>query len=374
MEVPRARSNSLRINFGKKSPEPKDAEVFSFLRTTVKVTCEDLICVYRDTSEACIFVKFKTEELFHATLNRLPQTLMFVYQDGVELSVSIISAETSCKYVRLFNLPPEIEDQEIANVLTRYGKVQRLIRERYALDTGFPIWSGVRGVYIELTSELPEVLHVRNFSTRVHYVGMKRKCFVCGKMDHLKAQCPQRCKFGKDSTSKSFVDVVVNSSLAGFANSSPPDGKRSLLSPRQRVEDLQNLINVTESEQTSIAIPIVSGAQDAGEAVVIKKKNNTTMTTEPEEQWYTVIRNKRGRKKKNLTDADKQSDWSTESDDVDEVRKPVKKVLRVRKSANTTQVQHSRKNHPRLTRAVLKKINQVEAVKSSDNISIETPV
>lgn len=340
MELPRARSNSLRIDFGRSSPEPKDVELFSFLRTTVKVACEDLVCVYRDTTEACIFVKFKTEELLHAALNRLPTELVFVYQDGKELKVTLTSAVGTCKYIRLFNLPPEIEDREIANVLTKFGKIQRLIREKYPADTGFPIWSGVRGVYMELTTELPELVHVRNFPTRVHYAGMKHKCFVCGSLEHLKAGCPKRRK-------------SINEVSASAEKNNPPQ-----LSLKQAEE-----MNQTEEKGASLS---ASGSS---------RNDTNTIPRSSKDQWVKVQRRKkRERKEKIVNSADELSEWLTESEVDDTVQVPVKKQLRVRKSSSSInpKVVSVTKQHQKLTRSKSKKINQVAG--EEDLTSIETPV
>lgn len=339
MELPRVRVNSMRIDFGRGSPEPKDSEMFMFLTNTLKVKCEDLLCVYRDTNETSMFVKFKNEELLLGTMKTLPPMVSFQYQDGVKRDVLLSSAANDFKYVRLFNLPPEIEDKEIAEVLSKYGKLQRLVREKYSLETGFPIWSGVRGVHMEMTSEVPERIHVRNFPARVYYVGMKQKCFICGSLEHLKADCPRRRRPVQATTGSvgaSFKDVLTGTS----ANASPK-GPSEKLDTKPRAE----------------------------ESVTLKKVDEPT-EQDSDEQWIDVQHQKKRKHKASVKGADVLGQFTSESGELRVMsQKPHKKQLRLRKSNSLNTV--SRKAHPKLTRARAKQTN---ANINQELLSVETNV
>ncbi|XP_055604023.1 uncharacterized protein LOC129752261 [Uranotaenia lowii] len=116
----------------------------------------------------------------------------FQYSENSATTVTFSKASSVLKYVGIFSLPPEIDDKELSDVFSKYGIIQRMVRERYGGETGFPIWTGVRGIHMEVSNEIPATLHVRNFQARVFYEGLINKCFVCGSKDHIKALCPKR--------------------------------------------------------------------------------------------------------------------------------------------------------------------------------------
>lgn len=188
------RANSLRIRFERGVPEPTDSEIFKFMKAKMGLNSEKLLSMYKDKSETSIIIKFKRAEDMRNTLRDLPGTMVFEYNKYESTEVKLSSANAIVRYVRLFNLPPEIEDREISTVMVRFGKIVRMVREKYGEETGFPIWTSVRGVYLELKEgiEIPATIYIRNLRARVVYEGLVNKCYLCGSQDHLKADCPQK--------------------------------------------------------------------------------------------------------------------------------------------------------------------------------------
>lgn len=188
------RANSLRLRFERGQPEPTDAEIFAFMKGKMGLKSNNLLSMYKEKPEQSVIIKFRTEDDLKETLLRLPGSMEFAYNKYQSTTVQVSAASAIVRYVRIFNLPPEVDDRDIWTVLSRYGKIQRTIREKYAESTGFPIWNSVRGVYIELKEgcELPATILVRNQRARVYYDGLVNKCFQCGSASHLKAECPNR--------------------------------------------------------------------------------------------------------------------------------------------------------------------------------------
>lgn len=167
-----ARANSMRIHFGPGKKEPTDHEIFHFMKVKMSLSPATLLSMYKDPKENCVFIKFKTEEQLKAALLRLPSAMDFDYSKYESTRVTFSAASTVFRYVRIFNLPPEIDDREISSVLSKYGVIQRMVREKYGAETGFPIWTSVRGVHMEIKSDIPASIHVRNFQARVFYEGL----------------------------------------------------------------------------------------------------------------------------------------------------------------------------------------------------------
>lgn len=188
------RTNSLRLRFERGDPEPTDMDIFSFMKEKMALKCDSLLSMYKEKNEMSVIIKFKKEEDAQRALMRLPSVMEFHYNKYQSANVKLSMANAIVRYIRLFNLPPEVEDLEIQKVMAKYGKVIRMVREKYAEDTGFPIWTSVRGVYVELKDnvEIPGTVLVKNLRARIFYDGLVNKCYRCGSTDHIKAECPQR--------------------------------------------------------------------------------------------------------------------------------------------------------------------------------------
>lgn len=188
------RTSSLRLRFEREDPEPTDADIFSFMKDKMALKCDTLLSMYKEKNEMSVIIKFKKDEDAQRTLMRLPNIMEFRYNKYQSANVKLSMANAIMRYVRLFNLPPEVEDVEIQKVMAKYGKVVRMVREKYAEETGFPIWTSVRGMYIELKdgAEIPGTVMIRGMRARIFYEGLVSKCYQCGSTDHMKAECPQR--------------------------------------------------------------------------------------------------------------------------------------------------------------------------------------
>lgn len=208
----KVRVHTLKFAFGQGSQEPSDAEMFGFCRDW-QMPPNEIYSIHRDTQAKAIFVKFKSERQMKAVKDKLQPVMNFNYSNGTSINVLMSEADETFKYVRIFNLPPEIEDKEIHQVLSVYGVVRQQIRERYHEDTGFPVFSTVRGAYMEITKELPAQIRVRHFQARVYYDGLVNKCFICKSTEHVKANCPRKFAKPSDGNGKSFSSVLAGTSL-----------------------------------------------------------------------------------------------------------------------------------------------------------------
>ena len=162
--------------------------------------------------------------------SRLGPKTTFSYSDGTLANVTVGDAGGVSKYVRIFGLPPEVEDDRIEETLRKYGKVQQLYRERYPEETGFPIWNGVRGVFMEVMDAIPAQVCIQGIKARIYYEGLSNKCFVCGSTDHVKANCKVRGKVQEKPVGSSmkelssFASVLANCSASSQSDKSVSGG------------------------------------------------------------------------------------------------------------------------------------------------------
>lgn len=191
MELRNIHANCLKLKFSAKSKMPSDKEIFAFFRKR-SWKPDMLNAMFREPREYSVYVKFQCEEVMKAELLKCPTTDTFNYDNGECTPVTFSTARGDFKYIRIIGLPIEVEDKNVASVLSKYGKIHQLLRERYGPDTGYPILNGVRGAYMEIEEAIPSQLHIQRFQARIVYEGMQAKCFVCNSPDHMKQNCPKR--------------------------------------------------------------------------------------------------------------------------------------------------------------------------------------
>src|SRR5450759_3809180 len=117
-------------------------------------------------------------------------------------------------YVRIYGLPPEVADRELASVLGKYGKVKRIVREKIPVELALDAYTGVRGVYMDVKKEIPSSLHFQNLKGNIFYSGNKDKCFLCKEEGHRIDSCPKR-KARKQQQQKRQQEQVLSNSYAG---------------------------------------------------------------------------------------------------------------------------------------------------------------
>lgn len=176
--------------------KPKESEMINFA-IDLGLSPNDVHTLYQDPIKKSIYIKFNSSEICDnfASANKIGK---FKYDNGIMSEITFSKISGIMKYVRIFNSPPDISDFAIQNVLENYGKIVSLRREKYGNAT-FPVFTGVRGVYIEIRKEIPQFLYINHFKVRTYYDGQTEKCFKCGSESHKKIDCPNN----QDLTSKS---------------------------------------------------------------------------------------------------------------------------------------------------------------------------
>lgn len=213
METKKVHASCLKVIFGPKTKMPTDREIFGFFRTR-NWTCDMLSAMFREPKEYAVYVMFRTEEMMKTELLKCPPAATFMYDGHQETKVTFAAARGNFRYVRIFGLPIEVDDKQVATAMSKYGKVQHMVRERYGADTGYPIMNGVRGVHIEMENEIPSQIYIQHFQAKVFYDGMSSKCFVCGATDHVKANCPKRAsvngRLNRNTGQGTYAGIVAD--------------------------------------------------------------------------------------------------------------------------------------------------------------------
>lgn len=248
MEAKVVRENTLKLKFGAQSRNPSNAEVFAFFQKQ-GWDCDMLSAMYRE--DYSLFIKFQKEDTLKDALRKLGHQVMFEYENGTKVQVAVSASNGMFKYVRVFGLPPEVDDKHIVAVFAKYGTIQQMVRERYPAESGFPIWSGVRGLNMEVLQEIPAQVYVQSIKARVFYEGIQHKCYLCGSTEHLKAECPKRKSV--NTRLASYAHPPVN--RAGLNNESVSAGSVILPIPGGSVKSVKGTSSA--STDGAAALPMV---------------------------------------------------------------------------------------------------------------------
>lgn len=243
METKKVHASCLKVIFGPKTKMPTDREIFGFFRTR-NWTCDMLSAMFREPKEYAVYVMFRTEDMMKTELLKCPPSATFVYEGHQETKVTFAAARGNFRYVRIFGLPIEVDDKHVAAAMSKYGKIQHMVRERYGADTGYPIMNGVRGVHIEMEHEIPSQIYIQHFQAKVFYDGMSSKCFVCGGSDHVKANCPKRTS----------VNARLNQNGGTYAG---------IVADGAKKDDFPTLIDISQETSGGTQVGTQVGAQQS---------------------------------------------------------------------------------------------------------------
>lgn len=207
------RKNSMKLVFAPTAKVPIHLDVLRFMMRVLKIPATDVHTVYKDENDQRFYVKFMDESSFNRFSATMEDQYWFQYADGEKTRVQLEMASRQFKYVRIFNLPPETEDKDIAAVLGQFGRIRQHVRERYPTDYGYAVFSGIRGVHMEIEQEIPANLYIAHFRARVYYDGLKNRCFFCKAEGHNKSDCPKLADM-KDSSTSGSVNSRLYSQVA----------------------------------------------------------------------------------------------------------------------------------------------------------------
>lgn len=179
---------TLAFLFPADAAQPAVADMVRFVKSYNgdKTSME---AAYKISDDKSVFIRFRSAEAMHFVLANNGELLPFCYTNGKKVMVRMLVAGNT-RYVRIFNLPPEVPDADLVSVMEKYGKVKRTVRERFPAEFQLEMFTGVRGLYMDIETEIPDILYFRNWKGTIYYNGINQKCFTCKSNTHLKRLCP----------------------------------------------------------------------------------------------------------------------------------------------------------------------------------------
>lgn len=187
---PKKKVNTVRFQYPFGAARPKEDE-FAALLKSKDVEAAHVVAIYPEATRRSILVKFESKELAEGFMNKVGYSVEFEYSNKVSVELKVSDADVEVTMLRVFELQPEIEDDEIVQVFKAYGDVKKVLQEKTSLSSGYSVYNGVRRVFIERNKDIPNLVQVDGRLRRVFYEGQKEICFRCSKEGHKRFECTE---------------------------------------------------------------------------------------------------------------------------------------------------------------------------------------
>ncbi|KAJ4429090.1 hypothetical protein ANN_26091 [Periplaneta americana] len=215
------RKNTVKIVFTSESQRPTALEIHNWIDETLHITAEQIDMIQLNTLES---VRVST--------------------------------------VRLFNLPPEIDDNTVIQSLSSYGTVKHVRPEVWSTQYKYPVRNGVRAVRIEIKKHIPIKLVIAGYAAILHYPGQPQLCHICGEESHLRSQCPNK-KFNLPvniTGRKPLLSDVVRGGPSNVLESTRVTEEEEAISKESKQENMDtNKEEIAEEETDTSSETEISG-------------------------------------------------------------------------------------------------------------------
>ncbi|XP_062706796.1 uncharacterized protein LOC134287817 [Aedes albopictus] len=165
---------------------------------------------YKTARDRSLFIKFVSPDAMKQSLEKNVEPRAFVYTSGKSVDVRMLPAGVDMRYVGVFDLPPEITDESLATVLQEFGKIERVVREKFPAELGLDhLSTGVRGIHSSID--------VLGWKGNVFYDGLRDTCFLCHALGYRKDSCPQKksrnVEEKKKGNTPSYAGIVAGTEI-----------------------------------------------------------------------------------------------------------------------------------------------------------------
>jgi len=139
-----------------------------------------------------IHIKFLYDERMQTTLGRQSGQVEYHHTNGELSLLRIERAGMGIRRVRVANLPPEVPDRRLRDVMAAYGDVRHITEDQWVKEYRYPVSNGIRVVEMGLTKPIPSRLTIEGNRVLISYEGQPKTCYWCNAPGHQFQDCPDR--------------------------------------------------------------------------------------------------------------------------------------------------------------------------------------
>jgi len=142
--------NTIVRIFDPKSPRITAYQIHEWIHEQLELQEDDVRMIQIDGPRRRVYIKFINDARLQAVLRTTEGQLDYIHENG-ELSVVYIERTgMGVRRVRVANLPPEVQDRKLRDVISQYGNVRAITEEMWSREYRYPVSNGVRIVEMDL--------------------------------------------------------------------------------------------------------------------------------------------------------------------------------------------------------------------------------
>lgn len=269
--------NTLQVAFNKEDPRPSAVEIHTWIDEKLKVREGDIQTLQLVAKQYAVYIKFKSAILYEQYVQQHSGESNFELMNGSTVRVNIGPAEQDYVTVRVMNVPPEISNDRIKNVLTNYGKIHSIENERWSSRYRFQVETGIRIVKMSMDKHIPVTLLIANYEAYISYHGQEQTCFLCGSTEHLKYNCPSR--FVRNITTAPRTRLLMSDLFQEpHASSKNRNTKSSMSTTNVDVNTQESTMQIPAGIEK---IDVIDGTDERDKSMPIKTVSDSEVSNVP---------------------------------------------------------------------------------------------
>ena len=264
-------------------------EIHHWMEEKLHIVESELLTLQLVGKLNAVYMKFINIVCYEKYLRLLAGKSNITLLNGDVTSVTISPADMETVSVRVLNIPPEVPNERIENVLKGYGKVLSVVNEKWTTKYRYSVDTGIRIVQMQIEKHIPSNIVIATYDAYITYHGQEQQCFHCGSTTHIRSNCPERL-FRRQNVNMNgreqltFSDVIRSTSRMRNLSSSDEENSTNIqetavlkLRPTTTLEDTK----LAQSKTTKLeSKPQEETKQIEGAACPIQEDNH-------EDQMYT---------------------------------------------------------------------------------------
>lgn len=186
------RINTIKVAFDKNAARPTALDIHQYVSDKLKLTVDQVEALQLLGPEYAVYIKLISKQLYDKVLRQHEGVALTTFTSGVQSTVTIGPAGFDAVHVRIFNLPMELPNDTIKQVLSKFGTVFSVTDELWSNGYTFKVRNGIRLAKMHVTTVIPSNILVAGKRAYVTYLGQEPTCFLCGKIGHVKQNCDNK--------------------------------------------------------------------------------------------------------------------------------------------------------------------------------------
>jgi len=178
--------------FDQNSPRITAYNIHEWIYEALHIQEDDIRMIQIDGPQRRVYIKFVNTDQMMDLLQMVKGQLEYHHENGELSIVKVEVAGLGIKRARIANLPLEILDGTLRDVLTKYGEVKKITEEQWSRIYRYPVYNGIRLAEITLQKHIPSHMIIMGNSILLSYEGQPITCYDCNQPGHQYIECPHK--------------------------------------------------------------------------------------------------------------------------------------------------------------------------------------